>query len=127
IVWRVDPASETVLIVPFSVEVLVENAINHGLAPKLGPGTVTITVRHSVRRILIAVQDDGVGMPPEAHPQRQQSEDQITHGLQILNRQLELRYGARARLRFFSAQDRGTLAVFALPHVPPRTLEGRLL
>ncbi|MCW3098835.1 MAG: histidine kinase [Chthonomonadaceae bacterium] len=121
ILWQIDPESKDEMVVPFSVEVLVENAINHGVTPKLGPGTVTITIRHSVRHTLFAVRDDGVGMPRESHPQRQPVDGKITHGLQILNRQLELRYGNRARLRFFSAEECGTLVVFALPHVARAT------
>lgn len=117
--WRIDPACEAKQTVPFSVQVLAENAVNHGLTPKPEGGTVTIRVRWSVRRTVVAVQDDGVGMPPEAHPQRQANCRRI-HGLQILNEQLILRYGAASRLRFFHPKEGGTLAVFALPEEEAR-------
>lgn len=115
IVWQIDPGSEETQIVPFSVQVLVENAINHGLGPKIGGGSVTISVRRSSERTVIAVWDDGVGMPLEAHPKRQPEEEHPGHGLQILNRQLVLRCGDNARLRFFSRKEQGTLVAFALP------------
>jgi LytS/YehU family sensor histidine kinase len=113
--WQIEPSCEDIPVIPFSMQVLVENAINHGLAPKPGRGTVTIVVRRSASRTLVAVHDDGVGMTPEARRERYQAERRATHGLQILNQQLALYYGDRARLRFFSQATKGTFAVFALP------------
>ena len=42
---------------------LVENAIKHGLADKLEGGTIYIRSRTANNRIIIEVEDDGVGMP----------------------------------------------------------------
>lgn len=129
-VWEVDAdyARETRL-PPFVLQTLVENAIQHGIAPKIGPGTVTVTVRGSRRRVLVAVRDDGVGV--ERGRVRYRCEGPLfgapapgnlggaggdrPHGMQIVAEQLCLLYGHRARLRLFGRPDVGTCVLFALP------------
>lgn len=45
-----------------TLQPLVENAIAHGLEPKTGPGTVRIKLCASQSRLIITVEDDGVGI-----------------------------------------------------------------
>ena len=45
---------------------LVENAIRHGIAPKLGGGTVCVNAHREGQFIQLCVQDDGVGMQAES-------------------------------------------------------------
>ena len=40
---------------------LVENAIRHGLSPKVGPGRLTIGARSEGASLLLTVEDDGLG------------------------------------------------------------------
>jgi LytS/YehU family sensor histidine kinase len=118
--WKIAPDSESAPVPPFSVQILVENAINHGIAPKPEAGTVTITTHRRRDYVLIAIQDDGVGMEPETRLQALTTQQgNRTHGLQILNQQLLLLYGGAARLRLFSTPDTGTLVTFAVPVTPP--------
>jgi len=115
--WILEPGYERIFVPPFALQTLVENAIQHGIAPKMGVGMVRISVRHSSRHTVIAVKDDGVGMSEALRRRAFSAEDGRMHGLRILNEHLILLYGQRARLRLFSRQDRGTLVVFVLP--PP--------
>ncbi|MHB8838328.1 MAG: sensor histidine kinase [Gemmatimonadaceae bacterium] len=46
---------------PFTLQPLVENALRHGIAPKLDGGTVRIRARNDGDRLSIEVADDGVG------------------------------------------------------------------
>jgi LytS/YehU family sensor histidine kinase len=125
IVWDVDPACASLVRIPtFSLQTLVENAILHGVAPKLEPGTVTVTVRGYQRHVLVSVSDDGVGIEGSeraralASPKPASSGVKLegdSHGLQITTQQLCLLYGNAARLRLFSHPDQGTHAVFILP------------
>ncbi len=48
-----------------AIQPLVENAVRHGLAAKVGPGHVTITARDRGSEAEIVVEDDGVGAVPE--------------------------------------------------------------
>lgn len=113
--WRLDPGYERIPVPPFALQTLVENAVQHGIAPKLGPGTVTITVRCSSRHTVVAVRDDGVGMDETLRRRVLIPENSRMHGLRILHEQLILLYGRRARLRLFSHENAGTLIAFVLP------------
>jgi len=51
------------VVVPFLVlQPLVENAVQHGIQPKPGGGTVTVIAQDNGNEALISVEDDGVGM-----------------------------------------------------------------
>ena len=153
VVWEVEEETANVQVPAFTLQMLVENAISHGLAPKLTAGTIRIVARQRQRQTLIAVQDDGVGMSAEkcaglrnaltpaldaaaqnavdlpsnrlstapspalvtSSAMQRMPEAPRLHGLQIINAQLTLLYGRRARLRLFSREDEGTLAAFVLP------------
>jgi signal transduction histidine kinase len=115
VVWDVDPACECAQVPPFALQTLVENATEHGIAPKLGPGSVTIIVRRYPRHALIAVADDGVGIARDTRHGTPGPDGARLHGLQILAQQLVLLYGRPARPRFLSRVDEGTRALFIVP------------
>jgi signal transduction histidine kinase len=124
--WHKDARAEQVLVPPFAVQTLAENAIHHGLAPKRGPVTIHITLRSGARHTLVAVRDDGIGMTSAIRQRALAAEDPIVHGLQILNQHLILMYGRRARLRLFSREGTGTLVAFVIPTgALPRARRGR--
>ncbi len=43
--WEIDPAAESVLIPTFAIQTLVENAVLHGIAPKMEPGEIRVIAR----------------------------------------------------------------------------------
>ncbi len=45
---------------------LVENALSHGIGPKVGPGAIAITGRRVGDRLVLSVEDDGVGFAKDA-------------------------------------------------------------
>ncbi|MEM7202072.1 MAG: histidine kinase [Planctomycetota bacterium] len=45
---------------------LVENALRHGLAPRVEPGTVTVAARETAGGFEVSVADDGVGFDADA-------------------------------------------------------------
>ena len=128
VAWEVDEAAANVQVPAFALQMLVENAIMHGLAPKLTSGTIRIAARMYRQHVLIAVLDDGVGMSAseragltrnlapagEAAPNKEGDAPRL-HGLEIINAQLTLLYGARSRLRLSSREDQGTRVAFVLP------------
>jgi len=61
-----DPEIEEAMILKFTLQPLVENAIFHGLEPKGGVGNISIKLYYSEdHHIYIDVRDNGVGITPE--------------------------------------------------------------
>jgi LytS/YehU family sensor histidine kinase len=115
VVWQRDTACDRIAVPPFAVQTLVENAIQHGLARKKGPVMIRVTLRVGSRHTLVAVRDNGVGMPKAMRKRALAEENPALHGLQIVNQHLILLYGRGARLRLFSQEGVGTLVAFMLP------------
>ncbi|MGO8671425.1 MAG: sensor histidine kinase [Capsulimonadaceae bacterium] len=121
--WRIDPKCIDAQVPPFSIQVLVENAVNHGIAPVEGPRTITITVRSCRSGVLVAVRDDGAGMSELTRREIHAQTDLAIHGSHILSSQLTILFGRKSRLRLFSrpnsgqpvATGAGTLAAFVIP------------
>lgn len=115
--WDLDPSCNRALVPPLSVQTLVENAINHGVAPKIEPSSITVSTRNRGVNALVAVCDSGEGMPNTVRARITASAGQELHGLQLLSQQLHLLFGRSSRLRIFSRPLCGTLVVFSVPTV----------
>lgn len=125
VVSRVDPASTNLLVPPFILQPLVENAVKHGIGPKMEGGTVWVTARLAAGRLALEVRDDGVGMP--ANRCRQvlaggEQDDQDGGGLGIglrnVSDRLHSLYGEDHFLDITSAPGRGTTVTIRLPIRP---------
>jgi signal transduction histidine kinase len=115
VTWKLDEACAGAHVPPFAVQTLVENAVNHGIAPKVEPGRVTIIARRYPGHALLAVIDDGVGMATTLDRSAAGPVEKGPHGLQILTEQLVRLYGRPARPRLASQVDAGTRVVFIVP------------
>ena len=62
-VKEIDPATLDSLVPSMLLQPLVENSIRHGLSSKVDGGTVRVRSRIAGGRLLITVEDDGVGIP----------------------------------------------------------------
>jgi hypothetical protein len=74
---------------PLLIQPLVENAIKHGLEPKMQGGSVNVTVRTDADLLLVEVTDDGLGFAPATLSGL---------GLANLRERLTALYAGRARL-----------------------------
>ena len=64
--YKYDPALANAVQIPrFTLQPIVENAVIHGLEPKLGPGTLHIEAKQDGDVCQIDIWDDGVGMSRE--------------------------------------------------------------
>ncbi|MCI0718346.1 MAG: histidine kinase [Acidobacteria bacterium] len=98
----------------FTLQPLVENAIKHGAAPKIGKTTISIEVQQRDDRLTIQVSDDGVGMPedtPENVLQR-------GYGLKNLIERLSILYASNFVWRLESQFPGGTRVFLDLPCQP---------
>jgi hypothetical protein len=94
---------------PLLLQPLVENAIHHGLEPKLEGGSIAIHARVQDGTLLLSVTDDGLG--PDAPKQRNTG-----HGIALDNirQRLRARHGDGASLAL-EALHPGTRATLRLP------------
>lgn len=90
---------------------LVENAIYHGIKPKLLPGSIKISGRELEDCLEITITDNGVGM--DTAKLDQIIENSI--GLRNVRQRIQLVYGADYGLRIESQPDIGTCVRVILP------------
>lgn len=96
------------LVPSFTIQPLVENAVLHAIAPRIGGGSVNVEVCRSNGRLTIRVSDDGPGLTTPS--------DEVTgHGLDLLRRRLDAFYGDDARLSIGTRGEGGCEAVVELP------------
>ena len=87
---------------------LVENAIKHGLEPKVEGGTITVRARRDGQDIVLEVQDTGVGLV-------QPGSGTDGFGLAQVRERLATAYDQRASVRVASDGASGTQVRIALP------------
>jgi LytS/YehU family sensor histidine kinase len=64
--WQLDAGVGSAQIPQFVLQLLVENSLRHGLAPRGGGGSVQIAARRDGADLMLVVSDDGVGLPASA-------------------------------------------------------------
>ena len=106
------PQARAALLPPLLVQPLVENAIRHGLEPKVAGGEVRIVAEVEAGRLRIRVLDDGLGQDA-----RQEGKG-AGMALANIRARLRHRYGERASLvlGFSPAKAGGTSATIELPY-----------
>ena len=97
---------------------LVENAIKHGLEPKVGPGSIEIVARASALGIEIRVSDSGLGLPLDDRGEDAETGTPTaptSYGLQHVRDRLSAIYGPTARLTLERRDPTGVCAVVFIP------------
>ena len=94
----------------FVLQLLVENAIRHGLAPRRAPGRVVIGARLDRDRLALCVSDDGVGFG--AHS----GDASLGIGLQNVRARLAQLHGSDGSLTIDAAKPHGTVATIQIPY-----------
>ena len=97
-----------------SLQPLVENAVKHGAAPKIGTTTIRIDVRQLDSLLTIQVSDDGVGMS------KRELENVLErgYGLKNLIDRLNIHYQSNFAWKVESEFQRGTTVLLELPSQP---------
>lgn len=97
----------------FSIQMLVENAVNHGIrATKDGMGTIRIRSYESNGFHVIEVEDDGAGISVN-EPETPESGEQIHVGLRNVEERLKIM--CRGTLTLISEEGKGTVATIRIP------------
>jgi two-component system LytT family sensor kinase len=126
VVKDLDPASLETMVPSMLLQPLVENCIKHGLAPKVEGGSITLRSRVIKSRLVIEVEDDGVGMGATLALVRDRGRDYEPSealegggiGMANVAERLKVLYGDDARMMIENREGGGTLIRLRLPILP---------
>lgn len=108
-------------IMKLTVQPLVENALYHGIKNKRGMGRIVVTAALEGEKVRISVEDNGIGMTPEALEElllkiEQPAESRLGgFGLANVNERIRLNYGPEYGLSLESVYGKGTRAQVTVP------------
>jgi two-component system LytT family sensor kinase len=114
---HLDPDTLDVVVPAMLLQPLVENSIKHGLSPKIDGGSITLRSRMQEGKLLVQVEDDGVGMsaPPAVAASTMSSGAGI--GMANVAERLQVLYGDEGKMTVRSRDNQGTLVALELPVV----------
>jgi len=111
----IDPGLSEALIPPFSLQPLVENAVQHGLQSSSKAGCLCLVIQRNGEWLDMSISDDGEGVPAsevesvffEVRPR--------VHALSLLRRRLQGLFGRSFRLEVASSIGQGTTVTLRVP------------
>jgi two-component system LytT family sensor kinase len=115
VVKELDPASLDITIPSMLLQPLVENSIKHGLSPKIEGGSIHLRSRLTDSRLVIEVEDDGIGMGAAQLLGKPTGLGGAGIGMANVAERLKVLYGDRARMTIDSPEGKGTLVRLLLP------------
>lgn len=114
VVKEIDPETLDMPVPSMLLQPLIENSIKHGLEPRIGGGTITLRSRFELGRMIIEVEDDGVGIAPG----RSHSSGVLLGtgiGMKNVRERLEVLFGEAALFDVTSRPGRGTKVTLGIP------------
>lgn len=117
--YSVDEAAYDCYVPNFILQPLIENAIIHGLEPKIGEGRVCIEIKWKEDHLDFMVEDNGVGMSEEETEilcqECRENNTKQSIGLKNVYRRLLLCYGEESLPHIESEKNIGTKITFSIP------------
>jgi two-component system LytT family sensor kinase len=120
VVKELEPASLDLLVPSMILQPLVENAVKHGFSSKVDGGSIYLRSRCADHRVVIEVEDDGVGMSVSG------ASPSSGTGIGMVNvtERLQVVYGDAAEITVESQPGRGTLVRLVLPVLEAEEMGG---
>jgi two-component system sensor histidine kinase YesM len=125
---HVDSGINDVMILKIVLQPIVENAIYHGIKERRGSGHVTINVKEENGCLVLAVRDDGKGIPVDKLEELRQKMDSLYkkdeekgkpvnfgYGMMNVQARIKLTYGDQYGLTIDSELGKGTEVKIHLP------------
>ena len=126
--FDVDKSLLQAMIPKISIQILVENAILHGMGTETDSITIAIQVLRHDKYLCAIVSDNGCGIPADQLQQMKASFQNFLHpdsagkiGLANLNSRLHLLYEEDATLEIQSIESEGTRITMLIPVTAERT------
>jgi two-component system LytT family sensor kinase len=91
---------------------LVENAIKHGVAPKVGVSRILVQAKRRGGLIVLSVEDDGMGLDTRRDRDKASG---TGVGLQNIRERLQTMYGSTASLSVTNIESGGSRAMLEIP------------
>ncbi|MEN6413077.1 MAG: LytS/YhcK type 5TM receptor domain-containing protein [Veillonellales bacterium] len=111
---HLEKAALAVLVPTLSIQPLVENAIQHGLFPKVDQCVLAINISRKEKDVVICISDNGIGITADKMQQILAfSSDGI--GLKNVNSRLKSIYGESYGLQIDSKAGEGTRVIVRIP------------
>jgi two-component system LytT family sensor kinase len=110
---EIDPATLEMVVPSMILQPLVENALRHGIAPKVEGGVITLRAQRGSGRLIVEIIDDGVGMSE----QRQMEVYGSGIGISNVRERLKVVYGQDFVMKIDSRPGKGTAIRFEIPEL----------
>jgi len=98
---------------------IIENSIKHGLSSKIEGGSIYLRSRLNDARLVIEIEDDGVGMGAANFLERPSGLGGSGIGMANIAERLKVLYGDTAKMTIDSPEGKGTLVRIRLPVLLP--------
>jgi two-component system LytT family sensor kinase len=118
VIKDLDPASLEAMVPSMLLQPLVENCIKHGLAPKVEGGSITLRSRVIKSRLVVEVEDDGIGMGAAQLLEQPDGLGGGGIGMANVAERLKVLYGDAAKMIIENREGGGTLIRLRLPILP---------
>lgn len=121
VIYDIDESTLLQNIPPLTLQPIVENAIKHGFKDKEENCFIQISTKKEPTHILVTIEDNGAGIPPERIQQllAQPISSEIGSGVALynVNRRLSFVFGEKTTLQINSIIQKGTSIQFSIPIV----------
>lgn len=123
VIFDVDPVVYTYCSVKLVLQPLLENAISYGVSSMDELGEIRVVARKQEERIILSVEDNGLGMSEEEAELVLTDSDRIHKrgsgvGLINVNNRIQMLFGKEYGLVVESEPDEGTTVSICIPAVP---------
>ncbi|MBR7799309.1 sensor histidine kinase [Undibacterium fentianense] len=110
---------EQCAIAPMLLQPLVENAIKHGVEPKLEGGNIFVKAEMRQDALQLSVIDTGLGLPPDYDEHYRSPDNQSHVGNANVRERLLALYGPGAHLHLKNNAPQGVIATLTIPQSHP--------
>ena len=126
---HISPEVKEKKILKFILQPLVENSIRHGLEEKIESGFISVSADIENQRIVLIVEDIGIGIPEEKLKKIQkrlytQPNSQHGIGMKNIRDRIELFYNGEGTFEITSTEGVGTRICITLPELEDNKAEG---